>query len=154
EGVSGAVVIEEGARILPSARVVGPAWIGAGSLIGTNSLVRGSIVGRHTEVGFGCEIARSYVGDHCTFHHNYVGDSVIDHHVGLRFGTVTGNWPFYPPPVRSSAGDERLRTGMEKFGAVVGANSRTGIGVLLNPGIKIGARTFVGPGIVLSRDVP
>lgn len=154
EGVSGPVVLEEGVRLLPGARVVGPAWIGAGSVIGTNSLVRGSIIGRHVEVGYGCEVARSYVGDGCTFHHNYVGDSVIDRGVSLGFGTVTGNWPFYPPPVRSTVAGTRLRTGMTKLGAVIGAESRTGIGVLINPGVKIGARTFIGPGIVVSRDVP
>jgi len=154
DGVSGAVVLEEGVRLLPGARVVGPAWIGAETVIGTNSLVRGSIIGRHVEVGYGCEIARSYVGDGCTFHHNYVGDSVIDRGVSLGFGTVTGNWPFYPPPVRSTVAGERVRTEMSKLGAVIGAESRTGIGVLINPGVKIGARTFIGPGIVVSRDVP
>ncbi|MBI2761867.1 MAG: NTP transferase domain-containing protein, partial [Chloroflexi bacterium] len=150
ESVSGPVVLEEGVRIFPGARIVGPAWIGAGSIIGNNSLVRGSMLGRHVEVGYGCEVARSAVGDNCTLHHNYVGDSVIDRNVGLGFGTVTGNWPFYPPPVRSTAGGERLRTGFEKFGAIVGADSRTGIGVLLNPGVKVGARSFVGPGVVVA----
>lgn len=154
EGVSGPVVLEEGVRLFPGARVVGPAWIGAGTIIGNHSLVRGSMIGRGVEIGYGCEIARSYVGDRCTFHHNYVGDSVIDHDTSLGFGTVTGNWPFYPPPVRSSMGAERLRTGLDKFGAIIGAASRTGIGVLLNPGVKIGARTFVGPGVVVTRDIP
>ncbi len=154
EGVSGAVLLEDGVRILPGARVVGPAWIGAGTLIGNNSLVRGSMIGRGVEIGYGCEVARSHVGDGCTFHHNYAGDSVIDRNVGLGFGTVTGNWPFYPPPVRSTVSGARVRTGMDKFGAVIGAHSRTGIGVLLNPGVKIGARTFVGPGVVVSRDIP
>jgi NDP-sugar pyrophosphorylase family protein len=154
EGVTGPVVLEEGVRLFPGARVLGPAWIGAGTLIGNHSLVRGSMIGRNVEIGYGCEIARSYVGDGCTFHHNYVGDSVIDRRVGMGFGTVTGNWPFYPPPVRSTVAGARLRTGMEKFGAVIGADSRTGIGVLLNPGVKIGARSFIGPGIVVTRDVP
>lgn len=154
DGVSGPVVLEEGVRLLPGARVVGPAWIGAGTLIGTGALVRGSVIGREVEIGYGCEVARSYVGDGCTLHHAYVGDSVLDRGVGLGFGTVTGNWPFYPPPVRSTVAGARLRTGLPKLGAVIGAGSRTGIGVLVNPGVKIGAGTFIGPGVVVSRDVP
>jgi NDP-sugar pyrophosphorylase family protein len=154
EGVIGPVVLEEGVRILPGGRVVGPAWIGAGTLIGTGALVRGSMLGRHVEVGYGCEVARSYVADGAVFHHCYIGDSVIDRNVSMGFGTVTGNFPFYPSPVRSSAEGVRLATGMEKLGAVVGAESRTGIGVLLNPGVKVGARTFIGPGVVVTRDVP
>lgn len=154
EGVSGPAVLEEGVRLFPGARVVGPAWIGAGSLIGNNALVRGSVIGRHVEVGFGCEVARSYIGDGSTLHHNYVGDSVIDRNVGLGFGTVTGNWPFYAPPVRSTVAGERLKTGLDKFGAVIGADSRTGIGTLLYPGVKVGARTFVGPGVVVTNDIP
>ena len=152
-GVSGAVVLEEGVRILPGAHVVGPAYIGAGSLIGTGALVRGAMLGRRCDVGFGCEVARSYLGDACILHHNYVGDSVLEERVAMGFGTVTGNWPFYPPPVRTTVGGERTRTDMEKFGAIIGAGVRTGIGVLLNPGVKVGRDTYIGPGVVLTRDV-
>lgn len=151
---SGAVYIEEGVRIFPGARIVGPAWIGAGSIIGNNSLVRGSILGRHVEVGYGSEVARSLLGDRVTLHHNYIGDTVIGDNVGVGFGTVTGNWPFYPSPVRSTVKGQRLRTDMDKFGAVIGSDSRTGIGVLLYPGVKVGARTFVGPGVVVTKDIP
>jgi len=153
EGVSGNVVLEDGARVLPGGRVLGPAWIGAGSMIGTGALVRGAMVGRDCEIGFGCEVARAYLGDHCILHHNYVGDSVLEGEVALGFGTVTGNWPFYPPSVRSTVGDKRLQTGMDKLGAIIGAHVRTGIGVLINPGIKIGPRSYIGPGVVVAGDV-
>jgi NDP-sugar pyrophosphorylase family protein len=152
-GVSGAVVLEKGVRVLPGAHVVGPAYIGAGSLIGTGALVRGAMLGARCEVGFGCEVARSYLGDACILHHNYVGDSVLEGEIGLGFGTVTGNWPFYPPPVRTTVNGERVRTEMDKFGAIIGARVRTGIGVLLNPGVKIGRGTYIGPGVVVQRDV-
>lgn len=153
EGVSGNVVLESGVRIMPGAHVVGPAYIGANTLVGNGSLVRGAIVGRDCEIGYGCEVARSYVGDHCTLHHNYVGDSVLEERIGMGFGTVTGNWPFYPPPVRTTVAGERVRTEMEKFGAIVGAGCRTGIGVLLNPGVKIGRDTYIGPGVIVDRDI-
>jgi NDP-sugar pyrophosphorylase family protein len=152
-GVTGRVVLEEGVRIFPGAHVVGPAYIGAGTMIGNGALVRGAMLGRNCEIGFGCEIARSYLGNRCVLHHNYVGDSVLEERIAFGFGTVTGNWPFYPPPVRTTVGDERVRTDMEKFGAIVGAGCRTGIGVLLNPGVKVGRNTYIGPGVVVNRDV-
>lgn len=153
DGVSGNVILEAGVRILPGAHVVGPAYIGAGTLIGTGSLVRGAMVGAKCEIGYGCEVARSYIGEACTLHHNYVGDSVLEERIGMGFGTVTGNWPFYPPPVRTTVAGERIRTEMEKFGAIIGAGCRTGIGVLLNPGVKVGRDTYIGPGVIVDRDL-
>jgi UDP-N-acetylglucosamine diphosphorylase / glucose-1-phosphate thymidylyltransferase / UDP-N-acetylgalactosamine diphosphorylase / glucosamine-1-phosphate N-acetyltransferase / galactosamine-1-phosphate N-acetyltransferase len=152
-GISGTVVLEDDVVLYPGAVVVGPSYIGSGVRIGNASLVRGSMVGRDTDVGYGCEVARSYVGDRCFLHHSYVGDSVLEGDVGFGFGTVTGNNPFYPPPVRASVRGERMRTEMEKLGAIVGSRVRTGIGVLLNPGVKVGSDTFIGPGVVVAKDV-
>jgi UDP-N-acetylglucosamine diphosphorylase / glucose-1-phosphate thymidylyltransferase / UDP-N-acetylgalactosamine diphosphorylase / glucosamine-1-phosphate N-acetyltransferase / galactosamine-1-phosphate N-acetyltransferase len=153
ENVIGNVVMEPGVRVLPGAHIVGPAYIGANTLIGTGALVRGAMIGSDCEIGYGCEVARSYVGDACVLHHNYVGDSVLEGRIGLGFGTVTGNWPFYPPPVRTTVDGERIRTDMEKFGAIIGSGCRTGIGVLLNPGTKVGRDTYIGPGVIVNRDI-
>jgi NDP-sugar pyrophosphorylase family protein len=153
EARAGRAVQSEGARIFPGAQIVGPAWIGPGSIVGTGSLVRGSMIGANVEIGYGCEVARSWVGDNVHLHHTYLGDSVVDEGASLAFGTVTGNQPFYPPPVRSSVGGERLRTGRGKFGAIIGARARTGIGVLLYPGVKIGYGAYIGPGVVVTADV-
>ena len=153
EARAGREVQTEGVRVFPGGYVAGPAWIGPGSIVGNGSLVRGSMLGENVEVGYGCEIARSWIGDDVHLHHSYVGDSVIDAGVSLAFGTVTGNQPFYPPPVRSTVGGERLRTGREKFGAIVGARARTGIGVLLYPGVKVGYGAYIGPGVVVTGDI-
>ncbi len=141
-------------RIYPGATVAGPCYIGPGSVIGNGSLVRGSMVGENTEIGYGCEVARSWVGSNVHLHHTYVGDSVIDDHAGLGFGTVTANWPFYASPVRATTvGGERLKTGREKFGAIIGARVRTGIGVLLYPGVMVGYGAFIGPGVVVTGNI-
>jgi len=153
EARAGRPVQSEGARIFPGAQIVGPAWIGPGSIVGTGSLVRGSMIGANVEIGYGCEVARSWVGDNVHLHHTYLGDSVVDEGASLAFGTVTGNQPFYPPPVRSTVGGERLRTGRAKFGAIIGARARTGIGVLLYPGVKVGYGAYIGPGVVVTADV-
>jgi len=150
---SGRDTVAEGVRIFAGGQIAGPCYVGPGSVIGNGSLVRGSMIGENTEVGYGCEVARSWVGSNVNLHHAYVGDSVVDDHAGLAFGTVTANWPFYPPPVRSGAGDKRLQTGREKLGAIVGARVRTGIGVLLYPGVRLGYGAFIGPGVVVTGDV-
>ncbi|HLZ70151.1 MAG TPA: sugar phosphate nucleotidyltransferase [Dehalococcoidia bacterium] len=140
-------------RLFPGAKIVGPAYVGPGCVIGNNSLVRESMIGAGTEIGYGCEIARSWVGSGVHLHHTYLGDSVVDDGGNFGFGTVTGNFPFYPAPVRSTVGGERLRTGREKFGAIIGARVRTGIGALLYPGVKIGYGAYIGPGVVVTADV-
>jgi bifunctional UDP-N-acetylglucosamine pyrophosphorylase/glucosamine-1-phosphate N-acetyltransferase len=55
--------------------------------------------------------------------------------------------------VRTTVDGERVRTEMEKFGAIIGAGCRTGIGVLLNPGTKVGRDTYIGPGVIVNRDI-
>src|SRR5207302_10428852 len=106
----------DGVRIMPGAHVVGPCYIGPGSLVGNESLVRGSMVGENTEIGYGCELARSWVGSNVHLHHAYLGDSVVDDYAGLAFGTLPANWPFYPPSVRSSVGGQWPLTSRGKFG--------------------------------------
>jgi len=147
------VPVIEAVRIFPGAQVAGPCYIGPGSVVGNESLVRGSMIGENTEIGYGCEVARSYVGNNVHLHHAYVGDSVIDDHVGVGFGTVTANWPFYPSPVRSTIDGGRLKTGREKLGSIIGARVRTGIGVLIYPGVKIGYGAYIGPGVVVTDDI-
>jgi bifunctional UDP-N-acetylglucosamine pyrophosphorylase/glucosamine-1-phosphate N-acetyltransferase len=151
-GVGGDQVAPD-VRLFPGARVVGPAYIGPGAVLGNGCLVRESMIGANTTVGFGSEVARSWVGDDCHLHHTYLGDSVVAEGCNFGFGTVTGNFPFYPAPVRSSVGGERLKTGREKFGAVIGARVRTGIGALLYPGVKVGYGAYIGPGVVVTADV-
>jgi bifunctional UDP-N-acetylglucosamine pyrophosphorylase/glucosamine-1-phosphate N-acetyltransferase len=41
-----------------------------------------------------------------------------------------------------------------KLGAVLGDNVKTGIGALLMPGVKVGCNSWIGPNVVVYRDVP
>ncbi|MBK8022300.1 MAG: NTP transferase domain-containing protein [Chloroflexi bacterium] len=54
----GNVYISEGAKVFPGAAVVGPAYIGAHTIVGNNSLVRNSMVLDHCNVGFTTEVAQ------------------------------------------------------------------------------------------------
>ena len=153
-GIEGNVVVERGVRLLAGARVVGPAYIGAGSTICNNALVRDAIIGPHCVIGYNTDVARSYIGGGTWFHKNYVGDSVIGDGTKFGAGTITGNLKMSDRTVRSMVKGELIDTGRDKLGVICGKRARTGINVSLMPGVKVGERSGVGPGVVLLDDLP
>jgi bifunctional UDP-N-acetylglucosamine pyrophosphorylase/glucosamine-1-phosphate N-acetyltransferase len=152
--ISGKVYLGENVRILENAKVVGPAFIGPGCVVGNNSIVRESMIGNSCVIGFGCEIARSHIGDSCWFHSNYVGDSVISDNVSLGAGSVLANFRLDEGIIKSRVGKDTVDTGKIKLGSVIGENVRIGVNVSIMPGVKIGKNSFVGAGVVLDCDLP
>lgn len=151
--VSGNVIIEAGAKLFPGSAVVGPAYIGAGTIIGNNALVRASMVLDRCEVGFTTEIARSYVADHVSMHACRVLDSVFAPHVNFSAGCTTANLRIDRGAVRSTVKGQRMDSGRSKFGAVIGQNAFIGVDVMTMPGVKIGERAQVGPGTHVYEDI-
>lgn len=151
--INGPVIIEEGARVLPHAVINGPSYIGKRSVVANNALVRGSSVGDDCVVGYNTEIKGSVLHSHVWTHMNYIGDSVIGHNVSFGGGTVTGNFRLDEAPVTSVVKGEKLSAERTKFGCVVGNNSRLGIHVSTNPGVKIGSGCFVSSQVLVASDV-
>ena len=152
--VSGPVIIEPNVRMFAGSCVVGPAYIGAGAIIGNNALVRDSMIGRKSVVGYSTEVARSYVGSDVWFHTNYIGDSVIDCNVSFGSGGITANLRLDEQNIKSTVKGQRIDTGRAKLGAIVGSGARMGVNALLMPGVKVGSGSFVGPGVVMHDDAP
>jgi bifunctional UDP-N-acetylglucosamine pyrophosphorylase/glucosamine-1-phosphate N-acetyltransferase len=50
--------------------------------------------------------------------------------------------------------EKKIPTGRTKFGAVIGDHTQLGINALIMCGIKIGARSRIGAGTVVTEDVP
>ena len=141
-------------RLFPGSHIVGPALVGPGSVVGHNALVRGSILAAGSVVGFGCEIARSYLGEGVELHHNYVGDSVFDRDSSMGYGATTANYRIDGRTVPSVVAAERLDTGREKLGLILGAGTKIGVNTSTMPGVKIGAGAMIGPNLTITRDVP
>lgn len=152
--VLGNVIIESGAKIFPGAAVVGPAYIGKNTIVGNNSLVRNSMVLNNCNVGFTTEVARSYVADGVQMHACRVLDSVFADNVNFSAGCTTANLRIDNGIVKTMVKGDRIESGRDKFGAVVGADTFLGVDVMTMPGIKIGANAVVGPGTHIHNDVP
>jgi len=152
--IEGKVVIADNVKVLENAVIRGPAYIGANSIIGNNSLVRDySHVGADCVVGYSTEVKGSYIGDRCWFHMSYVGDSVIGDDCSFGAGTVLANFRFDERDISVRIGDESIDTGLDKFGAIIGNNSKTGVNVSVMPGVKIGPNSIVGSHVCLTNDL-
>jgi len=152
--IEGPVMICENVRILPNACIVGPVFIGKNTIIGNNALVRGSSIGEYCVVGYNTEVKNSLLCDHVWTHSTYLGDSVIGENVSFGAGSVTGNLRLDEGEIHSEHREDKLPTGLTKMGTIIGRDSRIGIHVGINPGVKIGQGTFVSSGTLVDRDVP
>jgi NDP-sugar pyrophosphorylase family protein len=152
--ISGNVIIESGAKVFPGASIVGPAYIGKNTIVGNGALVRHSMVLNRCEVGYTTEIARSYVADGCSMHACRVLDSILAEKVNFSAGCTTANLRIDRGIVKTTIKNNRVETGRDKFGAVIGENSFIGVDVMTMPGVKIGRDAVVGPGTHVYQDVP
>lgn len=151
--IEGAVIIEEGVKIFEGTKIVGPCFIGRGTIIGNNNIIRGSHIGASCVTGFNTDITRSYIGENCWFHSNYIGDSVLSENVSLGSGAVLANLRLDDGEIQSTVKEEKIPTGRNKFGSIIGANTRIGVNTSIMPGVKIGAGTFISSGAVVDNDV-
>lgn len=151
--ISGPVVIEDGVKILEFARIVGPAIIKKGTLVGTGSFIRESIIGENCVLGYHTEVTRSYLGNNCWFHTNYIGDSVLGNNVTMGSGSVFANLRLDQKEIHSYIKARKINTGRSKFGVVAGNGVQIGVNVSTMPGVKIGKNSSVGPGVILTEDV-
>jgi UDP-N-acetylglucosamine diphosphorylase / glucose-1-phosphate thymidylyltransferase / UDP-N-acetylgalactosamine diphosphorylase / glucosamine-1-phosphate N-acetyltransferase / galactosamine-1-phosphate N-acetyltransferase len=152
--ISGNVYVGPNAKIFDYAVIHGPAYIGEGSVVATNSMVRESMIGSNCVIGFSTEVARSYLNCDVWCHSNYIGDSIIDHNVSFGAGAVLGNLRFDEKKVKVNIKNERIESHTNKLGAIIGNGTRIGINSCTNPGIKIGKNCFIGGGMYVDKDVP
>ena len=153
--IEGPVLVADGARILENAVIRGPAYIGRNAIIGNNVLIRGGChIGAGSVVGFSTEVKHSYIGRECWFHSNYVGDSIIADGCSFGSGAVTANLRFDEGDVNVRVNGDRVATGMDKMGVVMGRRCQVGINASLMPGVLVGPRAVVGPHVCLAENLP
>ena len=149
--IEGPVHLGKGSKVFEGAVIKGPAYLGENCIVGSNTLVRQSMLGDGCVVGFNSEVARSYVGNDSWFHANYVGDAVIEGDFGMGSGAVIANLRLDGKTIK--VGEERIDTKRDKLGVISGKNVRLGVNATTMPGVRVGAGSLIGPGVVLSRDI-
>ncbi len=147
--------VGKGSIIKSGCYIEGPVVVGEDSSIGPNSYLRPfTSIGRNCKVGASCEVKSSILMDNVRVPHlSYVGDTIVGEGCSLGAGTITANLRFDDSDIQSDVKGKLVNSHRRKLGAILGEGVRTGINVSLFPGVKIGAGAWIGPGVVVSRDV-
>lgn len=152
--IEGPVKVGENVSVLENATIKGPCFIGDGTVIGNNALVRDySDIGENCVIGANAEVARCIIGAGTHMHSGFVGDSIIGDNCRVGAGIITANVRLDRETVKCIVKGEKVDSGMKSLGAIVGHNTKIGIGVRTMPGVIIGSGCIIGPCSVVSENV-
>ena len=138
------ISIGKGTRVEPGAYIEGPCIIGEGSQVRHGAYVRPYVLtGKRCVIGHSTEVKHSILLDGAKApHFNYVGDSILGKGVNLGAGVICANFRLDHGEVIVEIEGKRFKTGLRKFGAILGDLSQIGCNSVLNPGVLLRKRTF------------
>jgi len=170
--VRGHLVVGEGVTIGPGVVIKGNAWIdrdtmltngaivGANTYIGPHTQVKDyAWIGEHTSLGPRCKIG------HCAEVHGVMfGRSTVMHYCNvwgvlgeatdIGAATVFGTLRFDDQPQAHKVKGRWETPRHASDATFIGDFCRTGVNTVFMPGSKVGAYSAIGPGVVVSGDVP
>ena len=141
------VWVAKSAKVAPTAFINGPELIGKDAEVRHCAFIRGNaIVGEGAVVGNSTELKNVILFNKVQVpHYNYVGDSVLGYKSHMGAGSITSNVKSDKKLVVVKAGEEKIETGMKKFGAMLGDEVEVGCGSVLNPGTVVGNHSNIYP---------
>ena len=139
--------ISKTAQISDTASLNGPLIIDENVEIRHCAFIRKNvIIGKDSVVGNSTELKNVILFDNVQVpHYNYIGDSILGYKSHLGAGAITSNVKSDKSEVMVCAASEKIKTGLKKFGAIVGDCAEVGCNAVLNPGTIIGRNSIVYP---------
>lgn len=143
------IAIHKTAVIEANVTLKPPLIVSKNCFIGANAYLRnGVFLMDDVKIGTGCEIKTSIICPGSAIaHFNFIGDSIIGRRVNFEAGSITANHYNEREDKTISVvyKSEKVKTGVTKFGSLVGDGSKIGANAVLSPG------TLLRPGSVVKR---
>ena len=154
--VEPSVWVHKTAKVAPTAYLGAPCIIGANTEVRHCAFIRGSaLVGEGCVVGNSVELKNVILFDGVQVpHYNYVGDSILGYKSHMGAGSLTSNVKSDKTLVAVKNGEEKIETGLKKFGAMLGDFVEVGCNSVLNPGTVVGRNSNIYPTSCVRGVVP
>jgi UDP-N-acetylglucosamine diphosphorylase / glucose-1-phosphate thymidylyltransferase / UDP-N-acetylgalactosamine diphosphorylase / glucosamine-1-phosphate N-acetyltransferase / galactosamine-1-phosphate N-acetyltransferase len=143
--ISNGIAIHKSAHVESGVTLNSPMIIMDNCHIGANAYFReGVLLGSSVKIGPCSEIKSSLIFSNAAIAHlNYIGNSIIGNYVNFEAGSIAANHynEREDKQIRISFEGNTIETGVRKFGALVGDNSKIGANAVLSPGtiLKMGS---------------
>lgn len=152
----GAIVIGARTKVCAGAHIEGPVVIGSDCLIGNLAMIRGATsIGDGTRIGFAAEIKNALIDERVSIGPQcFIADSKIECDAYLGAQVRTSNHRLDKRTVEVIVDGQRVDTGMEKLGCLIGARAALGIQVILLPGREVAPDSIYAPRITVEKNLP
>ena len=141
------IAIHKTAVIENNVTIKSPAIIGKNCYIGANAYFReGVYLDEAVKIGPGCEIKSSIICSNTAIaHFNYIGNSIIGRNINFEAGSIAANHYNERTIKKISVlyNSEIIETNSDKFGSLIGDNSRIGANAVLSPGTILEKNSIV-----------
>jgi carbonic anhydrase/acetyltransferase-like protein (isoleucine patch superfamily) len=155
------VVVGKNVHINPTARILGPAFIGDNCYIGHGVVIQNSIIGNNVNLEQGVQVMLSVISDNCflpfraaIYLSTLMERCVVAQNACLQMcvigrgtfigaGTTFTDFHLVPKPVRTMHKNEIESTGSTVLGCCVGHNCRIGAGLVFMPGRIVESDTIL-----------
>jgi len=146
--INNGVAIHSSARVEEHVVLKAPIIIGPNCFVASHAYLRGGVylIGDNS-IGPGCEIKSSVLFPFTNLaHFNFVGDSILGSHVNMEAGAIIANHynERTDKMISVKISGKEVKTGVEKFGALVGDDCKIGANAVLSPGTILKKSTIVG----------
>lgn len=139
--------IAKSVKIYDTATITGPLIIDEDTEVRPGAFIRGNaIVGKNCVVGNSTELKNVVLFNTVQVpHYNYVGDSILGYKSHMGAGSITSNVKSDKTLVVVKDGAEEIKTGLKKFGAMLGNGVEVGCNSVLNPGTVVCPNSNIYP---------
>lgn len=141
------IAIHKTATIEKGVIFKGTVIISENCFIGANAYFRGPIfLGKSVKVGPSTEIKQSIIlNNSAVAHFNYIGNSIVGQNTNFEAGSICANHynERQDKTIYINIDGELINTKTEKFGSLVGDNSKVGANAVLSPGTILKMNSIV-----------